>query len=153
MSLIDMLIRHEGLRLKVYDDANGSPLIPGYTLKGHATIGVGRNVEHVGITKEEALDLLMNDIRRCEKEAVAAFPWYIDLDSTRKDVIISMVFNLGLTRLMGFRKMIKAMEDKNYEEAADQMLDSVWAEQVGKRAEELSRMMRLGKYLTKEEEV
>lgn len=136
-----MLIRHEGMKLKAYTCPAGK-----------ITIGCGRNLEDVGITKEEALDLLMNDIRRCEKEAVGAFPWYIDLDSARKDVIISMVFNLGLTRLLTFRKMIKAMEEKNYEEASAQMLNSLWAEQVGKRAHELSEIMRLGKYLTKEEE-
>lgn len=136
-----MLIRHEGMKLKAYTCPAGK-----------ITIGVGRNLEDVGITKEEALDLLMNDVRRCEKEAVSAFPWYVDLDSVRKDVIISMVFNLGLTRLLTFRKMIKAMEEKNYEEASVEALDSLWAKQVGKRAHELSEMMRLGKYLTKEEE-
>lgn len=74
-------------------------------------------------------------------------PWWRGLDEVRKAILINMCFNLGLPRLMTFRKMLKALEDRNYELAAKEMLDSKWAKQVGNRAIELSEMMRTGKEL------
>jgi lysozyme len=125
----DLLIRHEGLRLKPYRCSEGK-----------LTIGVGRNLDDNGITEEEALALLRNDIESCKREA-SQFPWYEDLSNSRKDVIISMIFNLGLYRFSQFKNMIKALENEDFEEAAYQMLDSKWASQVGNRAVELSKMM------------
>ena len=69
--LLKMLTLHEGLKLKVYDDANGKELKAGDTLIGHPTIGVGRNVasDGLGINEEEANFLLMGDIARIDREA------------------------------------------------------------------------------------
>jgi lysozyme len=92
--LREMLIRHEGLRLKPYRDT-GNKL----------TIGIGRNLEEVGITREEALLLLDNDIARVGREVERAFPWFSRLNPARKDVVLNMVFNLGLSRFRRFRKM------------------------------------------------
>ena len=68
--LIDKLVLHEGMRLKVYDDANGNEIRAGDTLVGHPTIGVGRNIagDGLGITEEEAKMLLSNDVDRVLKE-------------------------------------------------------------------------------------
>ena len=129
-----MLIRHEALRLKPYKDSVGK-----------LTIGVGRNLDDRGITEAEAMLLLSNDIGDALADA-KKFSWFGQLDSARQDVIVNMVFNLGLTRFSGFKKMIAALEHGNYPEAADQMLDSKWARQVGLRASELSQMMREGRY-------
>ncbi len=132
VALEELLIRHEGLKLKTY-----------LCTAGKTTIGVGRNLDDNGISKEEALFLLRNDIETCKQEA-SRFFWYEALSSVRKDVIVSMIFNLGLYRFSRFKNMIKALESKDYPEAARQMLDSKWATQVGNRAIELSKMMEKG---------
>lgn len=95
----------------------------------------------------EAELMLANDVERVEDLAEANFPWFKSLDWTRKDVIISMIFNLGFQGFLGFRKMTIAISEGKFEQAATEMLDSKWAIQVGRRAYELSEMMRLGEYL------
>ena len=135
--LTTMLIQHEGLRLFPYRCTSGK-----------LTIGVGRNIEDNGITEEEALYLLENDIRRTEKEVKAAIPCFVELDPARQIVIMNMAFNMGLPSLLGFRKMIKALPKAiitgDYKEVVAHMLDSRWADQVGDRAVELSEIMRKG---------
>ena len=129
--LMDELIRDEGLRLKVYLDSEGIE-----------TIGVGRNLQK-GITRDEAMFLLNNDIRFAIQEAMT-FPWYEKLTEQRKRVIVNMIFNLGLTRFSGFKNTIRYLEMGDYEAASEEMLDSKWARQVGVRAARLSDMMRNG---------
>lgn len=129
-----MLIRHEGLRLKPYRD-----------IRNKLTIGVGRNLEDVGISREEALMLLDHDIARVRREVGHAFPWFSGLDPVRKDVVLNMAFNLGLSRFRRFRKTVAALRARDWEAAAEAMLDSLWARQVGRRARELAEMMRRGK--------
>ena len=130
--LIDSVKEGEGLRLKPYR-----------CTAGKLTIGIGRNLDDVGITEEEAEYLLKNDLERAEKDA-EKFPVYKKLNQNRKDVLIEMVFNLGYARLCGFKKMFSALEKGDYSEAANQMLDSNWHKQVGKRAERLAYFMRIG---------
>lgn len=126
------LIRHESLRLKPYRCPAGK-----------LTIGVGRNIEDRGITTEEALYLMRNDIAACRRERPALnVP---PLSSAREGVLLNMLFNLGLPRVLGFARMLQALRVGNYHEAADEMLDSKWARQVGKRAEELAKIMREGR--------
>ncbi len=134
--LVNLLKKHEGIRLKPYKDSVGK-----------VTLGIGRNIESMGITAEEAEFLLQNDIQRCYDEAVVNFKWFDELDETRQDVILSMIFNLGLPSFLGFKKMIQAIENKDFESASKEMLDSKWSSQVGKRAYELSEMMKAGVYL------
>lgn len=128
--LKDLLLLHEGLRLKPYRCPAGK-----------LTIGVGRNLEDIGITWEEASYLLEKDIERVTKEATASFPWFHALSERRKMVILSMLFNLGMGRFVGFRKFTKALEEKDYKKAAREMMHSKWAEQVGERAKYLSDIM------------
>ena len=129
-----LLIKHEGLRLKPYR-----------CTAGKLTIGVGRNLEDVGISEQEALVLLNGDIERTVKET-SEFSWYASLSCVRQDVVLSMVFNLGLSRFKGFVKLIECLQNGNFEGAAKAMLDSQWANQVGLRAQELAEMMRLDRY-------
>lgn len=133
--LQEMLIRHEGLRLKPYRDTVDK-----------LTIGVGRNLDDLGITREEALILLRHDIDRVRREVSRVFPWFGGLNAVRKDVVLNMVFNMGLARFRQFQKTIKAIQSKKWREASAEMLDSRWANQVGRRARELASMMENGKY-------
>ena len=131
-ALREQLIRHEGLRLRPYRDTSG-----------RLTIGVGRNLDDKGITKAEALELLENDISECLTDLVT-FPWFERLDAVRQRVVIDMRFNLGPSKFREFKQTIAAIADGRYGRAADHMLASKWAGQVGKRAETLAAMMRTG---------
>ena len=124
------LLRDEGLRLKPYRDSVGK-----------LTIGIGRNLDDVGITEDEAISLMRNDIRKVKGE-LNQFAWYRRLDELRKEVLINMCFNMGLPTLLKFKNMIKALDECDYLTAADEMLDSLWASQVGERAVRLARIMR-----------
>jgi lysozyme len=129
--LKEMLIRHEGLKLKPYK-----------CTAGKTTIGVGRNLDDVGITRDEALDLLDNDIDRVLAELDRELPWWRQLDDARQEVLADMCFNLGLAGLLKFKKFLQALEFCDYRTAAAEMLDSAWAVQVGGRATELANIMR-----------
>lgn len=124
---------HEGLRLKVYKDS-----------LGFNTIGYGRCLDTQGITKAEAMFLLENDITNVLDYCQSTFTWFDDLDDTRKNVVASMVFNLGASGLAEFKKTIAAINKKEFDQAATEMLNSKWAAQVGKRAVILSQMLREG---------
>ena len=133
MNITDLLIKHEGLRLKPYRDTVGK-----------LTIGVGRNLDDLGITRGEALYLLGNDINRVRLELIKIIGWFLTLGTVRQNVLIDMVFNLGITRFKRFKKLIAAIERQDWDRAADEMLDSKWARQVGRRATELAQMMKDG---------
>lgn len=126
------LILDEGLRLKPYK-----------CTAGRTTIGVGRNLDDLGITKAEALYLLANDIARVEAECLKTYPWYSKLDPVRQSVILNMRFNLG-PRLDKFVNTLTAIAVGDYADAAQKMGQSLWARQVGQRAVRLAQMMRTG---------
>lgn len=131
-----LLLRHEGIRLKPYKDSVGK-----------LTIGIGRNLDDIGISEMEALYLLSNDIRRVSKQAQDAFPWFKSISVTRQDVVLSMIFNLGLAGFSKFKMLIQAIAVQDYERAAKEMIQSKWSQQVGNRAKELAQMMRTGVYI------
>lgn len=129
--LTGLIVKHEGLKLFPYRDTVGK-----------LTIGVGRNLDDNGISEDEAMYMLRNDISRCMSEVRGALPFFDALLDIRQDVLINMVFNLGITKFLKFKKMIKALKERNYDEVSKQMLDSLWAKQVGKRAIELAQIMK-----------
>lgn len=127
------LIDHEGLRLKPYRCPAGK-----------LTIGVGRNLDGGGISKEEALMLLRNDIGEAIAVCSQLFPLFQDLSDRRQRALIDMAFNLGETRFRKFVRLRAAVVRGDFAGAADEMLKSKWAAQVGKRAQTLAAMMREG---------
>ena len=131
--LIEQLKMHEGFRSKPYK-----------CTAGKLTIGYGRNIEDVGISKEEAELLLQSDIVNCV--GLLASNNLLYGASDRDDVLVNMCFNLGINRLLKFKKMIAAYKAGDYELAAKEMLDSKWARQVPNRAKELAEQMRTGEY-------
>lgn len=136
--LIDMLRLHEGVKKHGY-----------LCTAGKMTVGVGRNIDKeggLGLSDDEIDYLLANDIKRVDAELVKSFAWYSSLDDVRKDAMINLTFNVGITRLKGFVKALAAMEQKNYPEAAAQFLDSVWAKQVGKRSIDVTNLIKTGSY-------
>lgn len=135
-SLKQQLIVDEGIRLKPYKDTVGK-----------LTIGVGRNLDDKGISFNEAMDLLENDIQDCYHRLETELLWFKDLDYVRQIVLANMAFNMGIKGLFGFKLTLKLIELKNYKQAAKEMLNSKWSHQVGLRALKLSKMMETGKCL------
>lgn len=130
---------HEGFVSYVYEDN---------TPDKYLTIGIGRLVDQRaggGITEDEALFLLEHDIQKAVAFA-EGYSWYSGLDDVRQNAVIEMIFNLGPNRFRGFKKMIAAIEAGDFDEAAEQALDSKWAVQVGNRALRLSEQMRSGEF-------
>jgi lysozyme len=135
-SLEDQLIDHEGLELKPYQ-----------CTADKLTIGVGRNIEDRGITEDEARYLLKNDIKIVEDELLEKKPVVAGLDAVRQRVLVDMGFNLGIPTLMKFQNMWAAIEDEDFQTAADEAMDSRWAKQVGRRAERLCQAMATGEWV------
>jgi lysozyme len=131
--LITQLKVHEGVRDKVYLDTEGIE-----------TIGVGRNLRDRGLSEDEINYLLENDIRDFQAEVQSAWSWWEELDDVRQRVVVDMAFNMGFAGLAKFKKTLAHIEAGEYEEASSEMLNSRWAEQVGRRAHCLSDMMRTG---------
>ena len=135
MGLIDLLIRHEGIKLKPY-----------HCTSGKLTIGIGRNLEDRGITKEEAIYLLNNDIHSFHEQLLDKFSFYKYLEGARRDAVLNLAFNMGVYSLSKFVKALSYMEDKQYDKAADEFMDSKWSQQVGSRAVEVTEIIRTGEY-------
>ena len=141
--LTEMLRRHEG---EVKNSA-GRHIVYDCPA-GHATIGIGRNVSEsgLGLSDIEVEFMLEEDIARCAEELGREFPWFSGLNEARRDAMIDLVFNIGLTRLNGFKKALAAMADANYDLAAAEFMDSKWASQVKDRAIEICAMIKTGNY-------
>ena len=131
----NLIINHEGCMLHPYKDSVGK-----------LTIGVGRNLDDVGISQDEAYFMLNNDINKALFSCQNGLPWFNSLDEVRQAVMIDMVFNLGFGGFLKFVMTIEHIKRDEYELAAETMLDSKWAGQVGIRAKELSEMMRTGQW-------
>ena len=128
------LVRHEGLRLKPYR-----------CTAGKLTIGIGRNLDDRGISQKEAYAMLERDIQDCEQWLIDEIPdVYNKLDEVRQSVLLNMCFNLGIKGLLEFKNTLSFIGAGDWERAANNMLASKWAKQVGMRAIELSEMMRKG---------
>ena len=137
-NLIEMLKLHEGVETYAYKCSENK-----------TTIGVGRNVDKaggLGLSDDEVDYLLQNDIDRVILELDSEYDWFSDLDDVRQDAMIDISFNLGQTRLRAFKKALSAMSEGDWDEAADQFMDSRWSEQVGIRAKNLTEMIRIGAY-------
>lgn len=132
-ALIHQLTLHEGMELKPYRCTGGK-----------LSIGVGRNLDDRGITEAEAELMLSNDIDDFADRLKREIPWMVELSPVRQRVLLDMAFNLGISGLLKFKRTLKAIRAKQYEKAAEMMLDSRWATQVGQRAKRLSKMMATG---------
>jgi lysozyme len=157
--LIALLLKHEGLRLEVYSDSVGKP-----------TIGIGRCLSTKGLTKEEcdhlhlgtyeknsviaklevrgisqheAEYLLSNDIDYFTNELIKSLGYFERLPEMAKIVLLDVCFNCGLSGLLKFKKTLSLIEQGKYKESSVEILNSLWAKQVGNRAIELSNVLKL----------
>ena len=130
---ITQLRFHEGVKNQVYKDHLGIE-----------TIGVGRNLKDRGLSDEEVDMLLADDIAIVEEELDKQLPWWRDLSEVRQRAIADLVFNMGMPRLHGFVKTLDALQRRDYQTAADELLNSKYANQVGARAIRIAEMIRSG---------
>lgn len=133
--LVEQLKRHEGIELKPYQDTVGK-----------WTIGVGRNLDDIGISEQEAEMLLLNDIKEAERQLITTMPWTQELDEVRFSALLNFVFNVGIGTASKFVNAMGLLKEKNYDMAADEMLNSRWARQVGNRAIEVTDQIRTGEW-------
>jgi len=131
--LFDQLKDFEGLELKAYQ-----------CTAGKTTIGLGRNLDDYGITKEEAFYLAENNITELEDELDRALPWWWELNEARQRALLNMAYNIGTPALLKFKKTLDHLKNGFYDEAAEEVLDSRWASQVGRRAIFISDVFKTG---------
>ena len=134
------LKRHEGFRRHPYRCPAGK-----------LTIGYGRNLDENGISRAEAGELLSNDLSYAFDDVAALvgediFWRMVGASPARLAVLANMAYNMGRATLSQFQHMLAAVEDSDWERAAEEMLDSRWAHQVGDRATELAAQMRTGEW-------
>jgi lysozyme len=140
--LVLELRRDEGVRYSPYNDS-----------RGYLTVGVGHLITRplplpdgwaYPLNDEQVDSLLESDLAAVYAGLNAALPWWATLNDVRQRVICNMCFNLGLTKLLGFKNTLAAMRQGRYADAAAGMLNSAWASQVGQRAVRLANMMTTG---------
>jgi lysozyme len=137
------LIQDEGYEYEIYLDHLGYP-----------TFGVGHLIletdEEFGkpvgtpVSEQRIKECLRNDIDIVCKELDRNMAWWTELDDVRQRVLANMAFNLGLPRLSKFVKFLTAVQASDWEKAAEEMMDSKWATQVGNRAVRLKEKMLKG---------
>jgi len=141
----DLIKKHEGFSLKVYEDTVGNPSV-GW---GHAFLYSPKPAVGTVFSDEQVIEFFENDMHIVEKDYV----WLENrfalhhLNYVRRGVLKNMLFNLGLTKLLGFRKMIKALQEGKWKQAASELLDSKYAKQVKGRAVELAHLLQTGKMI------
>jgi len=146
-----MIERHEGRRNKVYKDSLGIPTIGiGYNLRNATAkqdlAKVGANLKEVlrgkELSEDQVNELFRMSLDRSLKDAKSYYPEFDKLPDAAKGVLVDMSFNLGLTRLKGFKDLKSALGRGNYNAAADAMIDSAWYKQVKTRGVRLVNIMR-----------
>lgn len=137
--LEDQLNHHEGRKKKVYRCS-----------AGYLTIGVGRNLEDRGLSEDEITYLLKNDVKTEVAALTRNLPFFPSLNEARQDAFINLSFNMGITRLLGFKKTIALAAQGKWNECADELLDSKWARSdvAEWRSKEVSEQIRTGRYKT-----
>ena len=117
------LLEHEGEVLHAYRDS-----------QGFLTIGVGHLIDPArggSIPQRVSRELFEDDIARATASTRAHFgDWFDGLDAVRQDVIVMLVFNMGVGGLEGFRLMIEAIKQQDWQQAAYELFNSKWAKQV-----------------------
>lgn len=149
--IVDRLEFHEGCVLMPY-------ICPA----GHLTIGIGHNIDanpfngeelrvlgdwQHGITKEAAYYLCRRDANKVIGDVKKHIPFFDALDVERQYALIDLDFNMGWRKLAQFKKMLSAFGAGNYKTAAEELLNSKYAEQVGKRAKRIAHLIETGEWV------
>ena len=123
----------------------GEVLTPYKDSEGNLTIGVGHLLSN-GISREVSKIIFYEDFLKAQMDCWDKIPCYANLNEARRYVLANMCFNIGISRLLGFKKMLSALDKEDYSKAAVEMMDSKWAVQVKSRATRLKEIMIKGEY-------
>ena len=129
--LLEKIKEHEGFVEHVYDDSLGIP-----------TIGYGFAIKDLVLDEDIAEEILIRKLEKLKRNAISRFKWLEDMPQEVQEVILNMCYQLGVAGVSKFRKAISALQEGDWNEAADEMLDSLWAKQTPNRATELSNIVR-----------
>jgi Phage lysozyme len=144
-TLQDRIIRHEGFcQMPKIDVA------PDYEIGfGHDITPAQASGQYVnGISYSEAVGLLEQDIAQCTEQADSHFPWFEQLDPVRQDVLVEQIFQLGISRTLGFHEELAALAVGDWSKAAYEMTNSEWHTQTPARCTELAGLMLNGDSIT-----
>ena len=131
MNLIDDIKKHEGFRARVYQ-----------CTEGYDTIGYGFAIKYLELTEHIADQILMKKLSELNLKIIDRFKWYFTSPQKVQDVVVNMCYQMGISGFSKFKKTIYYLETEQYEEAADEMLDSLWHKQTPNRSKELSDIIR-----------
>lgn len=121
--LVERICENEGFRSKAYQ-----------CTEGVWTFGHGITY----LTEEESKRIVADRIAEKHLGLGSTLDWYDDLPSEVQGVVLEMTFQMGTSGMLKFKKMIKAMADKEWAKAADEMKDSRWYRQTPGRCERLA---------------
>lgn len=127
-----LIVSHENYKNHPYVDTVGK-----------ITIGIGYNLTDRGLPDAWINQQYEDDVNYFYQQLNNDYTWFKDLSDARKMVLIDMCF-MGYKSFQTFKKMLFALSMHNYERAADEMLNSKWAQQVKSRAVENALIMRRG---------
>tara|TARA_B110000285_G_C14600724_1_gene370531 strand:+ start:20 stop:430 length:411 start_codon:yes stop_codon:yes gene_type:complete len=129
--LRETITRHEGSRLQMYQDSLGI-----------WTIGVGHNIQEKGISPKVMELMLDEDLEEAISELKRSVSFFSKMPQQVQEALVNLSFNMGIPRLMQFKKTLALLREGDFESAADELLDSRYSEQVGRRALEIADMIR-----------
>ena len=131
--LLKQIKEHEGLKLKLYKCP-----------AGRLTIGYGHNIEDNGLSKTACEFILFEDIEEAERNLYAIFgrELYESLKNIQKIALIDMMFNLGIIKFLTFKKFIKAVKDKDWNKASEEVINSRAYEQNKRRYKKIAEQIK-----------
>jgi len=129
--LRNTITRHEGARLEMYQDSLGI-----------WTIGVGHNIQEKGISDRVMNLMLEEDLEEAISELLRNVSFFTKMPEQVQEALVNLSFNMGIPRLMQFKKTLAYLREGDFTSAADELLDSRYATQVGERAIEIADMIR-----------
>lgn len=133
MNIRELLERHEGRRNKLYKDSVGL-----------WTIGVGHLIDpsRGGKISDNAVNFILDEDIAAAVESLEIYPWVTNLSEPRKAAMIDLVFNLGAGGLAKFVKFLTAMSKGDWQDAANELVNSSWYDQVGRRGHEIVELIK-----------
>jgi lysozyme len=138
------LERDEDFKSLVYDDASGKPIVPGWRVQGHPTIGIGWALDVTPLSLDRARVIMGWHIADKSAELFAALPWMQSLDEVRCRALVNMCFQMGVAGVLGFKNTVALLQAGRFGDAAAEMEKSTWANQTPARAQRIADMIRTG---------
>ena len=132
--LIEQIKKHEGLVLKPYKCPAGK-----------FTIGYGHNLEDNGLSQSACEYILIEDIEEAKRNLYAIFTrdFFDSLSDNQKIALIDMMFNLGISKFLTFKKFIKAVKERNWDKASAEIINSRAYQQNKHRYKKLSEQIKM----------